>query len=150
MHFILNDLMPINMPIMVSRIHLFTRVELHFRTDWYPIKTWNIWHAQFVLLFTYHSWWSKMGEKSFFVWCAPLLGLLTGTCKIMYHHNNSCKLLAVSNVLLRTQNLSGITRCSESELPLSFSSELFLDMIHKEPFPPNCASSCTSCRRQFC
>lgn len=73
------------MPIMVSRIHLFTRVELHFRTDWYPIKTWNIWHAQFVLLFTYHSWWSKMGEKSFFVWCAPLLGLLTGTCKIMYH-----------------------------------------------------------------
>ena len=25
---------------------------------WYPIKTWNIWHAQFVLLFKYHSWWS--------------------------------------------------------------------------------------------
>ena len=56
------------MPIMVSRIHLFIRVELHFRTDWYPINTWNIWHAQFVLLVRYHSGWSKMGGKSFNVY----------------------------------------------------------------------------------
>ena len=49
------------------------------------------------------------------------------TCKIMYHHHNFCKLLAVSSVLVRTQDLSGIIRRSQSELPPSFSSELFLD-----------------------
>ena len=56
---------------MVSRIHLFIRVELHFRTDWYPTKTWNYWHVQFFfVLFTviYHTWWSNMGESSFNVY----------------------------------------------------------------------------------
>ena len=47
---------------------LVEREELHFRTDWYPTKTWNISHAQFALLFNYHSWWSRMGESSFNVY----------------------------------------------------------------------------------
>ena len=110
---------------------LVEREELHFRTDWYPTKTWNISHAQFALLFNYHSWWSRMGESSFnvyYILCdVPLYLAGLPTCKIMYHRHNSCQLLAVSNVLVRTQDLSGITRRLQSDLPLSFSSELFLD-----------------------
>ena len=72
-----------------------------------------------------------MGESSFnvyYILCdVPLYLADLPTCKIMYHRHNSCQLLAVSNVLVRTQDLSGITRRLQSDLPLSFSSELFLD-----------------------
>ena len=52
----------------ICLLWLVEREELHFRTDWYPTKTWNISHAQFALLFNYHSWWSRMGESSFNVY----------------------------------------------------------------------------------
>ena len=54
---------------------LVEREELHFRTDWYSTKTWNISHAQFVLLFNYHSWWSEMGESSSYVYYVHFLRL---------------------------------------------------------------------------
>ena len=57
---------------------LVEREELHF---WLVLhKTWNISRAQFVLLFNFHSWWSKMGESSFnvyYILCDVCLSWLT-------------------------------------------------------------------------
>ena len=54
---------------------------------------------------------------TFYVMCA-CLGL--PTCKIIYHHHISCQLLTVSNVLLHTQDLSGITRRSPNRVTTEF------------------------------
>ena len=108
---------------------LVEREELHFRTDWYSTKpeTFHV-PSLFCFLITIRGGlkWVK-APLTYTTFCVMCGFTWLPTCKIMYHHHNSCKLLTVSNVLLRTQDFSGITRRSQRELPLSFSSEFFLD-----------------------
>lgn len=115
---------------------LVEREELYFRTDWFSTKT-KAFHmpSLFCFLISIRGGlkWVKapLTYTTFYVMCA-CLGL--PTCKIIYHHHISCQLLTVSNVLLHTQDLSGITRRSPNRVTTEFliCALLGFSMIHDQ------------------
>ena len=127
MYFISNDLMRFNMPIMVSR-----KGRALFQNWLVLYKNKSISHAQFVLLFNFHSWWSKMGESSFnailhFVWCVPVLAYLLAIVKSYIIITSPTSFLQFLTFFYTHKTCQELLDVHRIELLQSFSSALFLD-----------------------